>query len=238
MKNLLLVLLCLPLFLFAQEEKKANMYEVINMKVKRGQEDGFEAAIKAHNEQFHNDGDYRAFLMYNVNGPLGGHYSWVMGPTNWAAMDNRPGEGAHDDDWENVDQHVASYSSPGYWNMSDKLSHIARDEGYSKRLIWMYDIRPGKYARFSELIGKVKEVYKEKRPEESYWVVWNQFANSDKGWDVALIFGMDKWAEMDENSAFGPMFEEIHGPGTWHTFLNEFNDTVDGRIDWIRHVVD
>lgn len=49
---------------------------------------------------------------------------------------------------------------------------------------------------------------------------------------------MDKWAEMDENSAFAPLFEEVHGAGTWHNFLNDFMSTVDGRVDWIRAVVD
>lgn len=240
MKNLFLTLLCFPLFLFAQEEeeKKANMYEVINIEVIRGHEDDFEAAVKAHNEQFHGEGDYSAFLTYNINGPNGGKYSWIMGPTNWTAMDNRPGEGTHDDDWKNVDQHVASYSSPSFWNLSDKLSHITREERYPKRLIWMYDIKRGEYARFSELMGKIKEVYMEKRPDESFWVVWNEFADGPKGWDAAIIFGMDNWGEMDENSAFGPLYEEIHGPGTWHTFLNAFNDTVDSRVDWIRSVVD
>lgn len=161
-----------------------------------------------------------------------------MGPTNWAAMDNRPGEGPHDDSWDDVDQYVESYTPPSYWSFSDKLSHIAREEGYSKRLLWVYDIKSGQGARFAELMGKVKKVYQEKRPDESYWVVWNEFANTKQGWDVAVIFGMDKWAEMDENSAFAPLFEEVHGAGTWHNFLNDFMSTVDGRVDWIRAVVD
>ena len=240
MKNLILVFILLPLFMFGQEEEKQpNLWEVVNMKVERGKEDAFKAAVKAHNNKFHAaDGDYSAFMVYNISGPLGGTYSWIMGPTSWTAMDTRPGEGAHDEDWKKVDQYVESYNPPSYWRLDDKISHIARDERYPKRVMWAYDIKKGEWDRFAELLGKVKEVYEEKRPDDSYWVVWNEFANGNDGWDAIVIFGMDKWAEMDENNPFAPDFEAVHGVGSWHHFLNDFSDVTESRQDWIREVVD
>jgi len=240
MKKLLFILLCLPLIAFSQEENKANLFEVVNITVKAGQEDAFEAAVKAHNMKFHPEGgQYRARLFYNMNGPDGGKYSWIMGPTSWTALDNRPGKGAHDDDWDsNVTTHVEKYESPTFWTYSEKLSHDVENVSPQKRLIWMYDIKRGQGARWSELVGKVKEVYEAKRPTELFWVVWNEFADSKAGMDAALIFAFDDWAWMDRNSNFGKEYEEVHGDGSWHNFLNEFTDTVDGRVDWLRRRVD
>jgi hypothetical protein len=239
MKKLLFILLCLPLMLFSQEEIQTNLFEVVNVHVKPGQQKAFEAAVKSHDMQFHPEGGvYRARLFYNLNGPNGGTYSWIMGPTNWTALDTRPGEGAHDTDWDKVTAFVESFESPTYWTYSDKLSQSIEGVSPQKRLIWMYDLKQGQGARWSELVGKVKEVYAAKRPTESFWVVWNEFADTKAGMDVAIIFAFDNWGWMDRNSNFGKDFEEVHGAGSWHNFLNEFSDTVDGRVDWLRSRVD
>jgi hypothetical protein len=238
MKSLLICLMLCPFMLFAQDEIPSNMFEVINMKVKSGQEDAFEAAVKAHNEKFHPEGPYNATLHYNINGPNGGMYSWIMGPTNWTAQDTRPGEGAHDDDWaNNVGQHVESGSTPSYWVRNAKLSHMAEGDMGSKSVIWVYDIKRGKGAQFEELIGKVRDVYEAKRPDESFSFGWNAFANND-GLDAYIVWPMDKWAELDEPSTFAGLYEEVHGKGTWHSFLNHIQECVVSRVDWIRERVD
>jgi len=42
---------------------------------------------------------------------------------------------------------------------------------------------------------------------------------------------------MDRKSNFGKEYEEVHGEGSWHTFLNAFSETVEGRVDWLRERV-
>jgi hypothetical protein len=225
--------------LFGQDEKPPNLWETINITVKPGHEEAFEAAVKAHNTKFHaEDGLYRAELGYNINGPHGGTYTWLMGPTSYTAMDSRPGKGDHDQDWKNVGAHVEKYGSPEYWSHSVKLSHFVEGQTNSKRLIWLYDIRKGQATRWAELVGKVKEVYSKKRPTENFLVVWNDFADTKAGRDAAVIFPFDKYAWMDRQSNFSKDYEEVHGAGTWHNFLNEFNDTIDGRVDWLREMID
>jgi hypothetical protein len=225
--------------LVGQEEKaQPNLFEVVNIHVKKGMDDAFKAAVKAHDEKFHSsDGLYSARLFYNLNGHSGGTYSWIMGPTTWTAMDTRPGKGAHDDDWKKVEALVEHFDSPTYWSFSTELSQAIDGVSPEKRMIWMYDIKRGQGARWAELVGKVKKVYNEKRPTESFWVVWNEFADSKAGMDAAVIFAFDNWAWMDRNSDFGKEFDEVHGDGTWHHFLNEFGDVTDGRVDWLREQV-
>lgn len=213
------------------------MYEVTTMRVKRGMDDKFIEAVKLHDQKYHADGMYAARLSYNISGPQGGTYSWIMGPSNWSAMDTRPGKGAHDEDWKNVDQYVESYNPPSYWSYSEKLSHVVSGKNTDKRLIWAYNLKKGKGARWSELVQNIKEVYEKKLPEESFWVVWNKMAAGKDGVDVCLIFGSENWGALDRDRDFGDLYEEVHGNGTWHTFLNEFNETVEERTDWLREMV-
>jgi hypothetical protein len=209
------------------------------MKVKNSNVDAFEAAVKAHNEKFHSAAPYVAELHYNVNGPNGGTYTWIMGPTSYTAMDTRPGEGAHDDDWDNnVTKHVEYMYPPSYWSGDSKLSSIVANAKNSKRLIWMYDIKKGQRARWSELVGKVAKVYREKRPEQTFIVGWNEFVDTKAGNDAVMIFPFDKWAWMDNRSNFSKDFEAVHGSGSWHNFLNEIPETVEGRVDWVRTKVE
>ena len=236
MKRILFALFCLPIFMFGQDSSP-NMYEAITMKVKRGMDDKFVEAVKLHNEKYHTDSLYHANLAYNISGPRGGTYTWIMGPTNWSGMDARPGKGEHDEDWKNVDQYVESYTPPSYWTYSEKLSHRVPGQQLNKRLIWAYNIKRGKGARWSELVERVKKVYEEKLPDESFWVVWNNLSAGKDGFDAILIFGFEKWGTLDRERDFGDLYEEVHGNATWHTFLNEFNDTVEERVDWTREMV-
>lgn len=241
MKSIITILMCLPFLLFAQggEEKAPSLMELINMTVKPGQQDQFEAKVKAHNEKYHElGGAYQAVLTYNLNGPLAGQYTWLMGPTTWTHLDNRPGEGGHDVDWAGVMEHVQSHDGQDYWSVSEKLSYIPEWEIFPKRLIWVYDIKQGKGARWAELVGKVRQVYEEKRPDENFFVVWHQLADTEKGWDAAIVWGFHKWAWMDDDRKFGDDYEAVHGEDTWDNFLDEFSETVNGRVDWLREVVD
>lgn len=238
MKKLLLTLLCLPFLVLAQGQNEANLFELVRLTVKQGQEKAFEAAVKAHNMKFHGPGTHIANLYYNVNGPFAGQYTWSMGPTNYAGLDSRPAEGAHDDDWNNVMTLVESIGGPEYWARDPKLSTMVNNPVFTKSLIWVYDIKSGKSARFGELVAKVKEVYEKKRPNESFVVAWNEFANTKEGRDVAILFNFEKWAFMDEQSNFNKDFEEVYGAGSWHNFLNDFSEVTDGRVDFMRYQVE
>ena len=239
MKNLLLIFCLLPVFLLAQEDNPPTLFEVVRFKVKQGQEKQFEAAVKAHNAKYHGEGMHRARLTFNVNGPYGGMYNWVMGPTNFTALDSRPAEGAHDEDWaKTVTPHVESAMPPTYWSSDASISNTVFNPDNDKALVWVYDLKTGQGARFAELMKKIKKVYEEKRPTESYSVVWNQFAHTKAGMDAAIIWSFDKWAWMDDQRRFSEDYEAVHGKGTWHNFLNEFQDVSKGRVDWLRTRVD
>lgn len=160
-------------------------------------------------------------------------YSWVMGPTNFATMDTRPSEGAHDLDWAEVHKFVVSIEPPTYWTFEPDLSHTVAIGTENKDVLWVYDIKSGQTHRFMELVSKMKQVYATKIPNESFRIVWNNFADTKLGYDVAVIFGASKWAMLDNDRDFSKLFEEVHGPNSWHNFLNDLNATTNGRVDWM-----
>ncbi len=237
MKKLILLLLCIPMLSFAQTEPETNLFLVVHLTVKKGMDNEFEASVKAHNEAYHGEGLYFASVYNNINGPFGGTYAWVMGPTNYSALDTRPQDEAHDADWEKVLEYVDDVSTPMYMSLDRGLSNIPEAIPGDKSLLWIYDVAKGKYPRFAELVSKVNEVYKASRPDEYMAIVWNEFANND-GHDVAIVWSFDKWAFLDDNRKFSIEYEAVHGSGSWMNFLNEFEECIDGRQDFIRQRLD
>ena len=243
MKQMLIILLMFPFLIFGQNTSEPGLYEVVYLKVKPGQEKAFEAAVKKHNLEYHKDGTiHHADLRYVINGPYGGHYSWIMGPTNFTAMDTRPGKGSHDEDWQNVVQYVESNTNPTYWSTDWELSfqgtNVSNGATTSKSLIWIYDLKEGRSQKFSALVTQVKKVYQAKRPNESLFVYWNEFSDTKAGKDVAVVFPFNKYAWLDRSPTFKGQFEAVHGAGTYDLFLSEFRECVNGRVDFLREKVE
>ncbi|MEL6986507.1 MAG: hypothetical protein AAGK97_01655 [Bacteroidota bacterium] len=239
MKNLLFLLLLTPFLVFSQDAKDPGLFEVMYLKIKSGQEKAFEAAVKKHNAAHHKEGTlYNASVHYVINGPNGGNYSWVMGPTHFAAMDDRPQDDTHDKDWSEVNKFVESASSASYWQEEAKLTAPGPDVRTSKSLVWIFDIKKGKSDRWEELVAQVKEVYDAKRPGESMYVYWNRFANTKAGEDAAVVFTFNKWGWLDRESNFNKDYEAVHGADSWNYFLEEFNACVEGRVEFLRERVE
>jgi len=104
---------------------------------KRGMEDKFEAAVKAHDVKFHPEGPFVAGLRKVEYGEKAGWYVWIYGPTDYASIDKRPDkEGGHADDWaKNVDPLVDQYGATNLWNYNPALSfgyEIFKDQNTMK----------------------------------------------------------------------------------------------------------
>ena len=131
MKNLLVILLFLPFTFFGQSQSEALLFEVVNLKVISGKEKAFEAAVKKHNQAYHKAGSmHNARLYYNINGPDGGTYSWIMGPTNFTAMDTRPRDEGHDDAaLQRNGAHIRAYDPEAMTEAKGLLDHIDYADG-------------------------------------------------------------------------------------------------------------
>ncbi len=212
---------------FAQEESKDyTMVELSFMNAKMGKADAFEKAVKTHNDKYHPEGRHGSFLDVIATGPNAGTYVWGMGPCMMKDLDDRPGKGAHDDDWQkNVMPLIESYGAVEYWRLDEKLSFIPEGKGQSKvYLIWFLDITRGEYYRFKKLMGDIQKVYAENGKKNIY--IWNNRFGTNDGRDVAIEWQMDNYAEMDDDWDLKPAYEKMYGEGSWQLMLEEWEECV------------
>lgn len=235
--KILTLALCLPFLLAAQDDsKKYREVELSYMKAKVGMEAKFEAAVKAHNEKYHKEGVYSSELYAIATGSETGWYVWTMGGFTFTELDGRPGEGAHQTDWDkNVSPYVAEYGRVEYWRMNADLSARTDADDETMLQIWWLDVKRGDYYRFKKVMSGVSAIHKKMKSEMS--VYDNEFTQND-GREVAIVWPLKNWADMDDDSwKMKEEYEKENGEGTWQLLLEEWRDVVKGNVQEVWRVV-
>jgi len=213
----------------AQEEKESySMVEITYMLPKIGMEKAFKQAVKDHNEKFHKEGPHKASLDLILTGKESGWFVWIMGPCTFTDLDNRPDTDAHTSDWEkNVSPTVAKYGKNEFWKYNKKLSYWKEGSETPKfETIWFIDVKRGEYYKFKEFVEKVKKAY-EKKDDDSFGVYDNQFREGN-GRDVAIVWGFNSWAELDDDDGgIKSTYEEIYGEGSWENGLKDWEGSTE-----------
>lgn len=204
-----------------------QVVETMYILPKRGMEDKFEAAIKAHNDKYHPAGAYVAGLRKVEYGEKAGWYLWVFGPTTYDKLDTRPAkENGHADDWsKNVDPFVEEYGTTGLWNFNDELSYgrdiLMKSKYYE---VWMVDLKRGEYYRFKSLSEKLKKAYES--IGNTAFVVLDNPLHQANGPDVIILWSFNTYKEWADDPGPKTAYEKIYGQGSWQTLLNEWMDML------------
>ncbi len=221
----------LPLLAISQNSTEYGVFENALLTPNPTQINQFEKGITAHNKKFHGDGPYGARVYAISNGPNTGNYVWVMGPFPWSSLDNRPAQkDGHDTDW---DSNVAAYSMPGsgqqsYWKFNSEVSNFPKDFTLKNLLVDYYDVTRGKMKDAMKLIEKIKKVYTEKLPNQTFGIYTNEFSNTKEGRDLAVISFFDKSAWLGIDNGLDKKFDEVYGAGSWSQFLKDWYAVTDG----------
>jgi hypothetical protein len=120
----------------------------------------------------------------------------------------------------------------GYWKRADKISYTAEDSVFSKLLITVYDLDDFQSYRFKEIVGKVAEVYRDKKYEHTFHCYFPAF-DMPNNRDAAIVWGFNKYAVFDEDFKFKNDYEEIHGEGSWQMVMDEYKSIVKKSVDEI-----
>lgn len=233
MKKVVYWLFLIPLMVLAQNPEQNNQqYVVFENAILTPQPDKitkFEEGIAAHNKRFHASDPYGARVYYISSGPNVGKYMWVMGPLPWSAMDERPEDKAHDDDWvNNVVQYITTDSDQSYWRFHNQLSNFPKDFKVDKLLLDTYDVKRFKNEGVMASMEKVARVMKEKLPDMTYGVYTNEMPSTKDGRDLSMVFFFDDMAWMGQESKFVKAYEELYGANSWEAFMKEWGETTDG----------
>ncbi len=209
-----------------------TQYEVQFMSVSPGAAGNLNEAMAAHNQEYHSGGAYHANVWYVVNGPRSGQLAWVMGPTTFAQLDDRPAAGGHDDDWlQNVVPHLEPEMDVSYWRQNDGASYITDQEQRPILRIRAYEIARGGMGDFMESRRMIKEVAETKGWARSQFVLTPRF-RPETGPDVIVVTPYDNWADLDAGgSGFRADFIDVHGQGAWQRFLDRNRATVENSWD-------
>lgn len=219
----------------AQEKEKKSyaMVEITYMMPKIGMEKAFVNSVKEHNNLYHKEGPFQAHLDNILTSNEAGWYVWIMGPCMFTDLDNRPDDDAHTDHWTNtVAPNVKKYGRSEYWRYNEKLSYKFNDAIPKYENVWIVDLKRGDYYRFKALMKKIAEAYKKKN-DDSIYVYDNQF-NAGDGRDVAIIWGFNSWAELDdEDGGIKKQYEEMHGEGSWTNLLEEWEEITESIVSQV-----
>lgn len=236
--TLMLALLAFTVFSFAQDDDGYVMFENTRISVKTDMYKEFGEAMANHNKTFHSKGAYHANLWMVSVGERSGQFVWSMGPLTFADVDNRPGGKEHLEDWLYKVMPTLKYvAETNYWKLDDKHSYNPNPEALSTKLsISVFDLEDFQEYRFKELLNKVIKVYKEKEYDRSFSTYWPKFdVKSDE--DVAIVGQFEKWADFDDDRNFKKDFEEVHGPGSWESFIEEFKGSISGVKDEVWELI-
>jgi len=225
---IILLLLC---FTTAFSQADYEMYLQIMLEPRLDQISLFEKNLAEHNKKFHSDGFQKTSVYSVSSGSNAGKYAWVMGPLTFTDFDSKELDKDHDADWnDNVLALCSSVSDFEWWKFKDDLSYVPEGSETGKEVFRVYDITKGQGYRFEEVLKKVVAVYKAKDYPDYFRVYYSEF-NSNSNRDVAFSSGFKTWASLDEKSTFKKDFEEVHGAGSWFTFIEEYRASYNSYED-------
>lgn len=209
------------------ENEPKSLYETMYIKPKPGMDKQLEAGVAAHDQKFHPSGkDNQAMLRRVEYGNKAGWYVWVMNGT-YSSLDNRAADDAHSKDWEdNVGKYVEEYGMTDLWSLNKELSFgIDQFRNQKRYETWAVYLKPWQRYRFNEALKKLQKAF-EKMGNRSMLVFESEVSRKG-GPDVGLVWGYDKFADLERDSNLVDAYQEIHGQGSWINFLDEWRDIVE-----------
>jgi len=230
MKNLLLLFFLFAAFgLQAQEESTPEniMFESIILEPDPENILEFRENMRAHNMKYHGEeGPHQAYVYHISTGPNVGKVVWMMGPCSWADLDNRPSADGHDEDWAaNVVTLLEGMEHGEYWKRDAGLSKESMDKQYPMIYIRYHNISKSEGYRANPLLKRISETIKSIDAVKSWSVYDNLLRQGYRtGRHIAMVSGMDSWAEMDDNWEFVKAYEAIYGENTFNSFAREMEE--------------
>lgn len=229
-------MLLIPFLAVSQDSNEYMVFENGLLSPQLDKISEFESGLAAHNKKYHNEGQYGARVYWVGNGPNTGKYLWVMGPLPWSAFDNRPEKEGHDEDWNNnVLKYMLPETDQTYFKFESGLSNFPKDFTLNKLLVDYYDIKPFQNAKAMALLEKIKKVMTEKFPEGTYGIYSNEMPNSKDGNDISFISFFEKSAWLGEDRKFAEKYNEVHGAGSFETFLKDWENVTQGNYTELWH---
>ena len=223
MRKLILVLLALPFFSFAQEKNVVNASRLFP---KGDKVAAFEKALAAHSQKYHT-GTWKWRVFSIESGPDAGGYHITEGPMSWDDLDTRGDLGkAHQADWNmNIAPLLTDRGSSMYSLYRADLSTIALTEFTDKIAINHVFPKPGYTDEMEDLIKKIKKAWENGEQTVAVYEV------SSSGPQQYTFVTRYKQGLKERNTGFRKPFKERYktsnGDTAWDDYVKAIRNMVD-----------
>ena len=215
------------------------MFEVQRVSALPGSTADIGIAMYEHNQLFHADAPYAGSVFYMATGKDSGQYQWVMGPTTFSQIGDRPLDAAHTSDWANRVAANAEVHETEYWVRVDELSYTPDGMPAGQRPISVarrFQVTDAAlFQRVQEQVMAVTASLGSPNPRIMYR---RRFISQD-GWDWAAITSYESYTGLDGAgpTTFQEGFVALYGDGAWATFLEDVGEAVTAREDVLRELI-
>ena len=216
MKKLLLLLLAMPVYLFAQEKSVTTFSRYFPKQDKSNQ---FEKAVAAHAQKYHK-GDVRWAVFTIESGPDAGGYLIAEGPTNWDGVDNRGDLGKmHMDDWQmNIQPLLSDKYVNDYFVYRLDLSTADLSSVTGKVAINHSYFNPGYNMEVQELFKGLKKTWMDS--DQAVAV----FESSSSGEPQYMTITLYKQGLKERETSYRPAFQVRYaksngGESAWNKYI-------------------
>ena len=194
--------------------------------------------MRKHNQKYHSEGPYRAYVFTVATGPNVGKIVWQMGPVSYTDLDSRPSDNGHDEDWrDNIMRYVKHQTDSEYWNTDANLSMLDEMDtntvSHPILMIRFMNIERGKAAQVSGILTQLHEAVKAIDGHSPLGVFDNEFRQGAKGRHIAVVRYLKSWSELDGPNNFKSAFIKVHGEDSWDAYLGALDDTFSDYWDEI-----
>jgi hypothetical protein len=228
--------LCFTFTTTQAQDDGRSIYEYImltpvNSKLKTLQDN-----MRAHNQKYHSEGPYQAYVFTIATGKDFGKIVWQMGPLKLADLDGRPSDNGHDDDWrDNIMPYVRHITDAEYWNTNTELS-LFKDmstESVSHPLLGVrfHNINRGKGNRLNSWLENVSKTVASMEDAAPWGIFYNMFQQGERGRHIATVNYFKNWTDVGNNRNFMAAYEKTHGDGSWANFMDEIDDLFSDSWD-------
>ena len=220
------------------QEKAYVMWESITLTPDNTKLKVLETNMRKHNQTYHKEGPYKAYVYHISTGPNIGKIVWEMGPLTYSHLDKRPKEGGHDEDWrDNILPYVKKMSNGEYWKKDKELSNtdmLDQDNNSHPLLYIRYlEVVKGEGHNVKYLFTQISKTVKAMEGENPWSIYYNEFRQGDLGRHIATVSAMKNWAELDKDQDFKETFKKVNGEKSWQAFIENMNDTFSNSWDEI-----
>ncbi|MBD0832070.1 hypothetical protein [Aestuariibaculum sediminum] len=232
MRNLLYLLLLLPLVMVSQENDSflLNMSEIT---VKQGHDSQFKNGVTAWKKCYKdNEGDFKWSMWKRMQGK-GNVYTMTSRMENWAEMDDDSADEAGKNCRIKVIDLILPHVESVNYNLAKRMPKISKSNSNMSpdtKIVWVYNVQISNYDGFMEVVNEIESTVKKVEGDvRGSW--YNVMGGGPEVSDYFVVVPFKKFADLDvERDGVWKIYENEKGKSKTEDLKAKFRSSV--SEDW------